>query len=28
VFEGWAGHVTVGPLQQMAVPAKTSGGSN
>lgn len=29
VFEGWTGHVTVGPLQQVDAPdAKASGGSN
>ena len=28
VFEGWTGHVTVGPLQQVAAPAKSSGSTN
>jgi len=28
VFEGWSGHVTVGPLQQVDAPAKTPGGAN
>jgi hypothetical protein len=28
VFEGWAGHVTVGPLQQVALPPKSPNNSN
>jgi hypothetical protein len=28
VFEGWAGHVSVGPLQQVAPQAKSSGNTN
>lgn len=28
VFDGWTGHVTVGPLEQVPAPGKTSGGAN
>ena len=28
VFEGWAGHVTVGPLEQVTAPSKSSNGTN